>query len=221
MMLSIEWSGSDATSGLNNVELYYSRDGAAYSAYTGGPFAASPIAFDASTTGGEGNYRFYTIASDNAGNLEPAPASPDAQITIDSQPPAAPVLASLNTWNASANLTLSWSSTGDEYMAEAATDAAFSNIVDASGWIAADNFNFAGLVDGQSYWFRTRARDNAGNVSVNSSDEQTTIDTTAPVASLDPLAPLFNAPTFDISWSGSDATSGLLNIDLYLSLIHI
>ena len=216
-MLSIEWSGSDATSGLNNVALFYARNGGAFVAYASGPFATSPIAFDASTTGGEGDYQFYTIASDNAGNMEAAPGSPDAQITIDSQPPASPVLAALSTWNASDNLTLNWSSTGDEYMAEAATDAAFSNIVDASDWIAADNFNFAGLIDGQSYWFRTRARDNAGNESLASSDEQTTIDTTAPVAALDALPSLSNTSSFDISWSGSDATSGLVDIDLYYS----
>ena len=60
----IAWNGNDATSGVASVDLYYAKDGGAYTVYAGGPWASSPISFDVAATGGEGNYAFYTRARD-------------------------------------------------------------------------------------------------------------------------------------------------------------
>ncbi|MFH1136819.1 MAG: right-handed parallel beta-helix repeat-containing protein, partial [Pseudomonadota bacterium] len=57
--------------GLASVRLFYSKDGGAWTQY-GDTYTDSPISFDASTTGGEGFYEFYTLAVDNSG-FEEAP----------------------------------------------------------------------------------------------------------------------------------------------------
>ena len=52
----------------------------------------SPIAFDASTTGGDGTYAFYTQAADAVANAEAAPEAPDASTIVDTQAPNAPAM---------------------------------------------------------------------------------------------------------------------------------
>lgn len=77
-VINVVFSGSDAgPSGLQGVNLYYRRNSGSWTPYPG-LHAASPIAFDTSTTGGDGTYEFYTVAVDNAGNEETDPAAPDA-----------------------------------------------------------------------------------------------------------------------------------------------
>ncbi|MCX6652633.1 MAG: Ig-like domain-containing protein [Methanomassiliicoccales archaeon] len=54
-----------------------------------GHWSSSPILFDPSSSGGDGVYGFYTIiATDDLGNVEQAPTSPDATTTYDTLPPS-------------------------------------------------------------------------------------------------------------------------------------
>jgi hypothetical protein len=76
--LSIPYAASDATSGVGFVTLHYRVDGGAYAQY-GGNFTSSPINF---VIPGDGDYDFYTVATDVAGNVEPAPGAPDASCTL-------------------------------------------------------------------------------------------------------------------------------------------
>ncbi|MCC5877578.1 MAG: VCBS repeat-containing protein, partial [Candidatus Sumerlaeia bacterium] len=78
----VVYTASDNTggSGIAGVELYYQLNDGGYLQYPGGPFTSSPISFDTSTTGGDGTYDFYTIATDNAGNEETK--SPTAETTV-------------------------------------------------------------------------------------------------------------------------------------------
>lgn len=77
---TISWTADDAPngSGLKNVDLYVSEDG--------GDFRSVPTENGSNSLTFFGNwgrhYRFYTIATDNAGNVEMAPATPDAEITV-------------------------------------------------------------------------------------------------------------------------------------------
>jgi hypothetical protein len=80
-VLDVPFSASDLESGVSSVQLYYRKDGGAWTAY-GAPTAVSPIAFDAMAAGGEGRYEFYTVARDRAGNVETAPATADAATLI-------------------------------------------------------------------------------------------------------------------------------------------
>ncbi|HKZ49207.1 MAG TPA: carboxypeptidase regulatory-like domain-containing protein [Thermoplasmata archaeon] len=62
------------------VDLYYRLNGGAFQLFGGGPFGSSPVAF---TAPGDGFYEFYTIADDTRGNVEAAPATPDAYTIVD------------------------------------------------------------------------------------------------------------------------------------------
>src|SRR5262249_13521322 len=68
--IQLDWSATDSLSGVAGVQLYYAKDGGPASLYPGGPFSTTPISFDATTTGGDGAYGFYTIALDNVANSE-------------------------------------------------------------------------------------------------------------------------------------------------------
>jgi predicted outer membrane repeat protein len=70
----VPWFASDGESGVQGVELWYRKDGGTWIKY-GSNFTASPITFQSSTTGGDGFYEFYTVATDNAGNKESSPHS--------------------------------------------------------------------------------------------------------------------------------------------------
>jgi parallel beta-helix repeat protein len=70
----VPWFASDGESGVQGVELWYRKDGGTWIKY-GSNFTASPITFQSSTTGGDGFYEFYTVATDNAGNKESAPTA--------------------------------------------------------------------------------------------------------------------------------------------------
>jgi hypothetical protein len=72
----VRWGGADDStgSGIRNFTIFVSTDGGPYNAWlqnvtdTSGIFTGQP---------GE-QYRFYSLASDNAGNVEPGKSSPDA-----------------------------------------------------------------------------------------------------------------------------------------------
>ena len=218
MDLALAWTGSDATSGVFGVDLYYAKDGGALTLHAGSPFASSPIAFDAATTGGDGHYSFYIRARDAAGNIEAAPASADAQTTIDTGSPAQPTLAAMPNFTMGTARTMNWNgSDADEFMAQAATDAAFTANLAESGWMSSASHTFNGLTDGAAYFFRVRGRDLAGHETAFSNVETTTLDATAPATEASDLAANTSNPALSIAWTGSDATSGMTNVDLYYS----
>lgn len=74
-------------SGVASVELFYSKDGGAWTSW--GPMATQTVEFDASTLG-EGEYRFYSIGTDEVGNVESPPGGDgyDALTNVDATAPA-------------------------------------------------------------------------------------------------------------------------------------
>ncbi len=82
--VDIDFTSSDATSGVALVRLYYQYNGGAYVQYGDG-FTASPIAFTPPL--GDGLYNFYTIAIDAVGNVEAAPLEEDIWLNIDTEGP--------------------------------------------------------------------------------------------------------------------------------------
>jgi hypothetical protein len=92
--LSVPYTASDSGSGINYVELYYRLGSTgSFSKYatTGNPsghWTSSPITFDSTLTGGDGLYQYYTIATDKYANVETAPGTPDASITVDTVAPS-------------------------------------------------------------------------------------------------------------------------------------
>jgi hypothetical protein len=86
---AVSWTGLDDLdgSGIGTYEVYLSVDG--------GPFALwlTTAETSAPLNGQPGHtYALYTVAVDNVGNREAAPAAADATTTVDLQPNVAPVL---------------------------------------------------------------------------------------------------------------------------------
>ncbi|HEY1685428.1 MAG TPA: RHS repeat-associated core domain-containing protein [Tepidisphaeraceae bacterium] len=77
--ISLTWSGSDDAggSGIANYQIYVSVDGGDYTVWqtTSATAAVFPGSFGHT-------YSFYSIATDNAGNIEAAPSSPDATTSV-------------------------------------------------------------------------------------------------------------------------------------------
>jgi Ca2+-binding RTX toxin-like protein len=76
----VSWSGNDETGGsaLANFTIYVSDNGAPFV-----PWLENTQLTEATYLGQPGHtYTFYSIARDNAGNIEAAPATPDTQITV-------------------------------------------------------------------------------------------------------------------------------------------
>lgn len=88
--LNVRWSGIDTGSGIRNYTIYVSDNG--------GPFTI----WQSNTSATSGNYpgefghtyAFYSVAQDQTGNTEDAPANPDATIIINTSPP--PIFTSVN-----------------------------------------------------------------------------------------------------------------------------
>jgi hypothetical protein len=91
--IEVDYTASDNSgSGLDSVDLY--AKGPTDSAYTKVGTDSSPAAsghhFSYTATEGDGDYSFYTRATDKAANVEDPPGSPDATTTLDSQKPTPP-----------------------------------------------------------------------------------------------------------------------------------
>ncbi|WP_341348910.1 RHS repeat-associated core domain-containing protein [Syntrophorhabdus aromaticivorans] len=74
----VQWTGVDDGSGIASYDVYVSTDGAAYTLWKDDTIDTS------ATFSGAFNhtYRFYTVAIDNVGYIEPPPATPDASTTV-------------------------------------------------------------------------------------------------------------------------------------------
>lgn len=81
-------------SGVAYVELFYAHNGAKQfnkyntSSNPDGHWPVQPILFNTATTGGDGEYEFYTVAYDSVGHNETAPSGNDASTIVDTVSPA-------------------------------------------------------------------------------------------------------------------------------------
>ena len=74
--------------------------------------------------------------------------------------------------------------------------------------------------DGHSYSFYSIAIDRGGNREAGKSDAEatTTVDATAPASRVSALSAFQRQAAFKVSWSGSDATSGIKSYDVYSAM---
>jgi hypothetical protein len=155
-------------------------------------------------------YHFRARARDNAGNI--GSWSSSVSISVDLNPPSCDV-ADLPMYTTNTIFTVSWSGSDGEsgvlnYDVQAMAAAAGCGI--PTGWNILDGLDDTSLTsytgayqDGCQYFFRCRSADVAGNIGPWSAAKNTTVDTTDPVSSVNPLPEWLNVTSFAVSWSGT------------------
>jgi hypothetical protein len=181
---SITYTASDDRSGIASVDLYVLVPGATTYTTVGTDTTQDGQFTYTGTT--DGNYLFHTIATDNAGNIEPTPASPDLTTELDTHAPssqgAGPSQSAATTWTityTSSDETSGIASVDLYVLAPGATTYAK---VGTDSTIQDGLFTYTGTTDGR-YLFHTVATDNAGNVesTPTSPDVTVNLDTHKPV----------------------------------------
>src|SRR5205823_4540090 len=171
--IAVDYSASDnaPSSGLDKVDLYAKAPGdSAYAkvATDSTPGTTGSFSYDAAA--GDGNYRFYTVATDKAGNAETAPASADSETLLDTAKPASsatsPALSSSTTiavdYSASDNTPSSGLDKVELY-AKAPGDSAYAKVATDSTPATICSFSYDAAAGDGNYRFYTVATDKAGN----------------------------------------------------------
>lgn len=157
---TVTLTASDATSGVALTRLYYRYEGGAWTEYGSGYSGGSnAVSF---TAAANGTYEFYTVATDNVGNAEAAPASADCSTEVltlsvpvmDAEPATTPGTTNTVSWSAVPGAT--------DYEAQCSSTSGFTAGVTSSGWVAATSYTFSGLTIGTKYYYRVRARVGSG-----------------------------------------------------------
>jgi len=73
---------------------------------------------------------------------------------------------------------------------------------------------FSGMETNRTYYFRARARDNAGNIGDWSADESISVDLTVPTCDVGDLPEYTTSSSFVVTWLGSDGESGIQYYDI-------
>jgi hypothetical protein len=201
------------------VRLFYRRGTSGVFLQYNGTFTASPITFLSTLTGGDGLYSFYTIGTDGAMNEETAPATPDAQIEILGNGPAAPRVAEEPAYHRGTGNTIWFAPPGgaEACLLEWGTDPAFAGGTRTSGWLARSqsNYNVRDLADGQTHYYRVRARNEAGIEGPWSVVVSSTPDASPPESQVVALDSVTRTSTFTIQVVETDAVSGVKETQLY------
>ncbi len=220
---TVSWGGEDPTSGIASYDVQVCRDNcteprqAVWNDWLLQTTATSALYND----GQEGPVYFRCRARDRAGNVETYPPLPDAQTTIDRTAPTSQV-GPLPLYS-SATFTVSWS--GEDNLSGIASydiQVCQDNCADPTwGWttwltkVTQTASLFTSGEHGHTYYFRSRARDHAGNVEEwpASPDASTLVDTLPPSSQVSALPP-YSTATFTVSWSGEDGASGVASYDV-------
>ena len=203
--VNLTLSASDETSGVSQMR--FSNDGSNWNDWE--DYNTSK-AWTLST--GDGTKTVYVHYKDNAGNV----GTYTDTIILDTAPPSSSV-ADLPTYHTTLFSSVSWSGF-DATSGIASYDVQFRDGTGVSweDWqtrTTATSTAFVG-VDGHTYYFQSRARDNAGNVEDypgGDGDTHTTVDVTAPngTINIEGDASYTNSTVVNLTLSASDATSGV------------
>ena len=212
---TVAWSGIRRFRRFRRCLLQHLRLGQ-WRAFT--PFLTGTTQTSATFTGLNGHtYGFYSIATDNVGNVEPTPISAQATTQVDVPSDTTPPTSSVTAAPSRSNLTfaVSWSgqdNAGGSGLASFSifvlTTAARARFLTGTTQTSAP---FTG-VNGHNYGFYSIAVDLASNVEATPKSAATTrvavnTDTTPPTSSVTAL-PAFSTPSFTVTWSGQDNPGG-------------
>jgi peptidoglycan/xylan/chitin deacetylase (PgdA/CDA1 family) len=222
--INVSYIAADTTSGVATVNLYVKGPSdAGYSEVASTPGGALTGSFTYTASEGDGSYSFYMQAVDNAGNLEPAHAGPDATTIVDATPPSASVVTSPYA-TASAWSVAYTASAGPAGLAEVdlyvkgPNDAGYGKVASDTSGAGSGSLAFTASEGDGTYRFYAIATDNAGNVQAAPSSAQATtvLDTVAPSSAASSAA-MSNKATIGVSYTASDnqGGSGVAEVDLY------
>ncbi|MBN1593179.1 MAG: choice-of-anchor D domain-containing protein [Candidatus Coatesbacteria bacterium] len=228
--INIPYTASDALSGLDTVELWFSLDGGDWQPYglpqTPSSFSlAEGTAFSFAPPEGDGTYAFATIAQDVAGNRESLPETPDGGSLVFDQASPSSSVSYGSTYAPKFPVSLPF--TAEDLTSGVASVALFVSI---NGSAFADTGLRTSGTEGQFeytpdviadgiYSFYSIATDKAGNVETAPSkpDATVTFDLDAPVSKADVSADYAIGYPIQVTYSASDSASGLDRIRLWVS----
>ncbi|MFH1219929.1 MAG: 6-bladed beta-propeller [Candidatus Eisenbacteria bacterium] len=218
-IFTVAWGGSDAGSGIKHYDIQVSSDGGG----SWGNWLTATTAVSAECTGiNNHTYHFRSRAWDNAGNGEAYPEVSDAWTTVDvSGPPQVAWvydgLGADEDWSSSGSeLSANWAgAAGDGYEYAIGTAPGQSNV---AGWTSAGTQTFVthyglSLIEGQIYYFSVRVVVGAANGAPTYSDGAA-VDAGLPTSSVNALVATTSTMAFNVTWIGSDATSGVNRYDV-------
>jgi len=200
--VDLSWSGATDNVAVTGYNVY--KNGTLLTSVTGTTYQATGLTLG--TT-----YSFTVRAKDAAGNV--SIDSNAASVTpTDTTAPTAPTLTASNATTTTVDL--SWTGATDN-VAVTGYDVYKDGILLAS--VTGTTYQATGLTSGTTYSFTIRAKDAAGNISVDSNTATittTTVDTTAPTA---PTLTASNTTTttVDLSWTGATDNVSVTGYDVY------
>jgi peptidoglycan/xylan/chitin deacetylase (PgdA/CDA1 family) len=215
-------------SGPASVDLYAQAPGqSGYTLVASDTSASGSGGFTFVATAGDGTYNFYTVATDKAGNVQAAPASPDAStnVKVDATSPSSN--ASSPTSSASQSFSVSYSAADDpggsglgrvDLYAKAPGQSSYAKVASDTSGASSGSFSYTAAAGDGNYSFYAIATDNVGNTQATpaSADATTLLDTTPPSANASAPASVAYG-TIPVSYVAADKAggSGLARVDLY------
>ncbi len=195
--VTLNYTASDATSGLARVRFWYSTNSNLSGATVCNTLLGSDIAssgtINCTVPATDATYYFYSIADDNAGLTQDTPVSANDSIIRDTVAPAAAASFAMQaasdtgqsstdlvTKNTTLTFDLSFSESNlkVELFANGSSISSVCNFATTSGTCSTDS-----LTEG-TYVISAKATDAAGNISLASSEITVTIDATAPTVTI-------------------------------------
>ncbi len=200
----VSWTGTPGPGATNIAiyEVFVAEDSGSFT-----PFVNNTTATSANFTGQFGHtYRFYSVATDNFGDVQPTPASAQATTYLAGLPTSS--VAALPAMTSTPSFTVSWTGTPGPGASSIASYAVYDS--DNGGPFTAFLTNttltsttFNG-VSGHTYGFYSVATDNLGDTQTTPTAPQaTTTVASAPMSTVSALPAVTTTTTFTLSWSGT------------------
>jgi hypothetical protein len=157
-------------------------------------------------------YLWRVDVSDSHGERVPGPVWQFATAA----PPGTPVVAPVPPYHRGTANTISFTPPPDGVACylQWATDPNFQNVAGASDWTTQTNSTATGLTDGQTYYYRVRARNDLVE-GPWSNVVSATADASPPESRVLPLPMITYSSTFTLACEATDAASGVKDVSLF------
>lgn len=218
----VSFTAEDQTSGVANVSLFVSKDGAGF--FDTGLFSSALLGSFAFTPSdaAEGTYRFYTVATDGAGNVEPPDAESSLTVVFDAGAPSS-----------EASIPMEFTNSFPIQVSYSAIDPV-SGLAEVQLWVSVNGSDYAPtgpstsagsgvfgytpreLRDGK-YEFYTVAKDLAGNSETppDEADASIIVDRIRPSSSCSVGEALASSFPITVEYASSDEDSGIDHVELF------